>query len=100
MRKQHFPQRDHGYGDAPIPKGPPRIIGKLPSTEACPNCGCSPVFGIEVTLRDAPPQLRRSDKPHEIIGTYVGCAACPWASAMVSTIRETTDDQPATMKPN
>jgi len=74
--------RDYGYGESPAPVGPP-VVGER-CHEACPNCGCTTVFVIKVTLPTAPPQLRRPKEPHTIVGNYVGCPACPWASPMIT----------------
>lgn len=73
--------RDYGFGDStPYLDGPPRVMGEAPL--ACPNCGCNPVYKIEVDMKDYP-QL----KPGKQIGNYLGCAACPWASPMVARVK-------------
>jgi hypothetical protein len=75
--------RDHGYGDAPTVAGAPRVGERVPGT--CPHCACGTVFGIEVEVENPSPQLRRPAAPHKVIGRYVGCPACPWASPMMQS---------------
>jgi hypothetical protein len=75
--------RDHGYGDSPKVIGYPTVGEKLP--QKCPGCGCLGLFPIKVELAEAPAALRRPTEPHQIIGNYFGCAACPWASAMMTS---------------
>jgi hypothetical protein len=75
--------RDHGYGKPADVKGSPRITETIP--QKCPECGCNPVYAVEVEIAKAPPQLRRPPTPHRVVGKYIGCAACPYASAMMMT---------------
>ena len=72
--------RDHGYGASPKVKGAPRITETI--SEKCPECGCNPVYAIEVEIAEPPRQLRRPATPHRVVGKYIGCAACPYASPM------------------
>ncbi len=76
--------RDYGYGDAPKVKGVPIVGDKM--GHWCPNCRCDTVFAIEVEVENPPPQLRRPDTLHKVIGRYIGCPACPWASPMVTMV--------------
>lgn len=78
--------RDHGFGDSPKVIGVPSVGEKL--NEKCPNCGCQTLFGIEVKVMNPSPLLRLPKEPHEIVGTYVGCPACPWASPMITVARK------------
>jgi hypothetical protein len=75
--------RDHGFGDAPKVVGVPIVGEKL--SEKCPSCGCQTLFGIEVEVDGPSPLLRRPAGPHKIVGRYVGCPACPWASPMMTS---------------
>ena len=76
--------RDYGYGDSPEVAGQPKVLGFI--SEPCPNCACIPTFQIEVVMAEPPSQLRVPPGSHAV-GTYVGCAACPWASPMMTTAR-------------
>jgi hypothetical protein len=82
------PLRDHGYGDSPEVAGAPKITAEV--AQMCPNCECGKLFAIEVRVK-APPMLRVPEG-HVAVGKYAGCAACPWASPMVTSARpkETT----------
>jgi hypothetical protein len=51
--------------------------------EPCPNCKCGKVFLIQIDIED---RLLRGGKG---TGTYMGCAACPWASPMAVVSTET-----------
>jgi len=42
------------------------------------------LFGIEVEVKNPSPLLHRPTTPHKVIGAYVGCPACPWASSMMT----------------
>lgn len=77
--------RDHGFGDSPKVVGVPVVIDKV--EEKCPNCGCQTMFGIEVKIANPSPLIRRPSAPHEVVGRYVGCPACPWASPMMTTTK-------------
>jgi formate dehydrogenase maturation protein FdhE len=73
--------RDYGLGDADKVTGVPHAT-KLPQgdAQACPNCGGEDtVFMITVEVEHK--QLRGGAG----VGTYLGCAACPWASPCVMT---------------
>jgi hypothetical protein len=76
--------RDHGFGDSPEVRKPPRLGDHL--EESCPHCGCSPVFMVEVDVVNPPAQLHMP-KGSKAVGQYVGCAACPYASPMVTVAR-------------
>jgi hypothetical protein len=78
--------RDYGYGDDPKVVGVP-IAGEKPLGQWCPNCRCASVFAIEVEVANPSPLLRRPTEPHKVIGRYVGCPACPWASPMVTMVQ-------------
>lgn len=80
--------RDHGLGSAAKANGTPRVTGQL--NEQCPHCGCDRVYSIEVEIADPPPTLRRPPGPHRVIGRYLGCAACPWASPMMASCAPVT----------
>lgn len=56
--------------------GPPRLGEK--AAFACPHCGCEGIFLIEVDLANVPSM--RGDRA---VGTYFGCAACPFATRML-----------------
>jgi hypothetical protein len=77
--------RDYGFGDAPKVTGAPVVVEKL--EDKCPNCGCKTLFGIEVEVENPSTLLRRPTTPHKVIGAYVGCPACPWASPMMTMTR-------------
>lgn len=77
--------RDHGYGDNPQVVGFPVVVEKLNSK--CPRCGCQTMFGIEVEIGNPPVTLRRPSEPHRVIGFYIGCPACPYASPMATSAR-------------
>lgn len=55
--------------------GPPTLGEKLEIE--CPNCKGKTVFSISVQMAKTP--LMRGTNQ---VGTYLGCAACPWASPM------------------
>lgn len=74
--------RDYGYPDPGTPTKPPEIIHKLKSE--CPNCGGECLFTIKVELPETEfSKLLRGDGVPT--GTYIGCAACPYASPMATT---------------
>jgi hypothetical protein len=73
----HYPERHYGLGDpTSMLRGKPRIVGELPAA-TCPHCECARLFKIEIDVEN--PLL----KGGKGIGTYIGCAACPWASPML-----------------
>lgn len=76
--------RDHGFGDAPKVVGVPVVGEKL--AHKCPYCGCIGLFAIEVEVANPSPLLKRPERPHKVVGRYMGCAACPWASPMMTSI--------------
>jgi hypothetical protein len=80
--------RDYGYGEKPKVIGSPEIVDTIET--ACPHCGCKKTFAIKVELASAPPQLNRPSVPHKIVGIYAGCAACAWASPMITRAEPTT----------
>ena len=75
--------RDHGYGNKPEVRGAPIVGDRVPGG-VCQNCGCVTVYGISVEVANPPPMLRRPTEPHRVVGHYVGCPACPWASPMLT----------------
>jgi len=75
--------RDHGYGDAPTVTGAPRVDAELPGD--CPNCKCESLYSIVVEVANPSPMLRRPAEPHRVVGRYIGCPACPWASPMMTS---------------
>lgn len=82
--RELIPERDHGYGNSPKALGVPALVSEGPP-QGCPNCGCTKVFQISVTV-EAPPQLRVPEG-HEAVAIYVGCPACPWASPAITHAR-------------
>jgi len=64
--------RNHGLGESPNPVSPPKVIDAVPGP--CPNCKGKTLYLIRVELEG-----------RHNIGTYAGCAACPYASPMLST---------------
>lgn len=71
-----YTEQTYGLGQVPRESldGPPRIAGDGPEGVACPNCGCGKTFLIQVNVKVIPVCGGRGTM------TYVGCAACPWAS--------------------
>lgn len=76
--------RDHGFGDSPKVAGVPTVGERVPGG-ICWHCGCVTVFEIEIEVASPPPMLRRPSEPHRVVGRYVGCPACPWASPMMTS---------------
>jgi hypothetical protein len=76
--------RDYGFGDAPKVVGVPVIGEKL--SAKCPHCGCVGLFAVEVEVANPSPLLKRPEWPHKVVGRYMGCAACPWASPMMTSV--------------
>ena len=74
--------RDHGYGPSPIPKIPPEIKSG-PLEHDCPNCDGKTLFQVEV-LVDNNELMAGMLGGSEGIGVYLGCAACPYASPMMT----------------
>lgn len=69
--------RDYGLPDADeYMDGKPEVMRE--ENIPCPHCGCEKTFSIEIPLKDFP-----LVKKGEQRGSYVGCAACPWASPMM-----------------
>lgn len=70
--------RERAYGLGEVPRenldGPPRITGDGPEGVPCPNCQCPQTFFIQVNVKVMPVAGGRG------VMSYVGCAACPWAS--------------------
>jgi hypothetical protein len=80
--------RDYGLGESTqYVTGPPTIRG-WKSTTFCPNCAGETVFTVQVPV--VHPDL--ASEGGKGIGTYEGCAACPWAGPMVMTARGGDDD--------
>ena len=73
-------RRSYGLGESTVIGAP--VIGESVDIE-CPYCHAPKTFEIRVKV-NAPPLLRIS-KGGEAIGRYIGCAACPFASPMVTT---------------
>lgn len=75
--------RDYGLGNPGSPVGNPRLASPEPLTDmACPNCKGETLFTIHVDMEN---ELLRGGMG---TGTYVGCAACPWASPMMLVSKE------------
>ena len=74
--------RDYGYGDSPEPTGPPEIKSG-PLDESCPNCEGKTLFMLEVTVPNNPLMAGMLGSK-EGVGVYMGCAACPYASPMMT----------------
>ena len=73
------PEREYGLGKHGEPEGVPYIDQEVPGAEAvCPNCGCKTVYAIRQVMVKVP--LLKGSRG---LGSYIGCAACPWASPMV-----------------
>lgn len=75
--------REWGLGstDAFI-RGVPKLVRLIPEGELppCPTCGGRNTYAmIEIPVEH--PMLRGGKG----LGTYVGCAACPWASPLLMT---------------
>lgn len=77
--------RDYGLGDSTeAVRGKPRakivddpeVLAQIAETGGCPHCGCETIMEVEVDVEN--PQLRGGKG----VGTYLSCAACPWASPM------------------
>jgi hypothetical protein len=84
---ERYTERDHGYGDSPTVEGVPEVVKKV--EEECPNCGCREMYLIQVELEEGAGNVRLSllageGKP---TGVYLGCPACPFASAMMTSRR-------------
>lgn len=73
--------RDYGYGDSPDPKEPPVERGKV--EESCPNCGGQTMHMIEAVFDDSP-KFGTLQGSGDVVGFYVGCSACPFATPMMS----------------
>jgi len=74
--------RDYGYGDSPEPTKPPEIKSG-PLDESCPNCEGKTLFMLEVTVPNNPVMAGMLGSK-EGVGVYMGCAACPFASPMMT----------------
>lgn len=74
-------ERNHGYGDSPKVDGQPVILSDI--KEPCPNCGGKTMFMIEVDLEEDP-RFKILGGDGTPIGVYAGCAACPYASPMMT----------------
>jgi len=75
--------RDHGYGDSPNPSSPPTILSKADAS--CPHCGGETLFMLEVLLEDDGGMMSALlAGSGELRGAYLGCAACPYASPMMT----------------
>lgn len=72
--------------------GRPKITGELCDQE-CPNCGCSKLFTIVVKLDGKQGNLLGTMLGTDnLTGTYLGCAACPWASQMGIVAAPSTEE--------
>lgn len=74
--------RDYGLGDEPKVEGSPKVGERL--EEECPHCGAHGIFQITVIIKN-PPSYLKVLKGKVPVGRYMGCAACPWASPMMTT---------------
>lgn len=74
--------RDYGYGESPDPVKPPEIKAG-PLDEPCPNCEGKALFHIEVEVLNNLMMEGMLDSK-EGVGVYMGCAACPYASPMMT----------------
>lgn len=68
--------RDWGMANLNV-VGPPRLGEHI--DEECANCKGKTLFKIEIDVTE--PLLKHGGIG---IGRYIGCAACPWASPMVT----------------
>lgn len=89
MGKKKSP-RNHGLAKPPPVKGAPKVAGKAEGSPPCPNCGCETLFFIEVELDPTSDSemtrlLKKPEGPYRIVGNYIGCPACPWASPMMAS---------------
>lgn len=75
--------RDYGFGDKPEVVGAPTVSAA--PAGSCPYCACATVFNVTVEVANPSPLLRRPSVPHRVVGRYIGCAACPWASPMATS---------------
>ena len=82
------PEREYGLGNNYEVVGVPTLVDGKPLDMACINCGGRTLFAITVNVRH--PLLRGGDG----IGTYVGCAACPFASPMTAVAVSTAQKSP------
>lgn len=82
------PLREYGYGSSdPFVRSVPRVLGPATGLPPCPGCGCVTLFELEVDVNH--PRLRGDGTG---LGRYVGCPACPFATPMMMTATERTDD--------
>lgn len=71
----------------PVPVEPPTLVGN--AEMACPVCGCGATFMIRVRFKECegegqdPLQLVKKSLNGYYVARYLGCPACPWASAAV-----------------
>jgi hypothetical protein len=73
--------RDYGLGESTqYVRGVARVVTFTPI--ACPNCHGVTVFPLEVDVEH--PNL--NSEGGRGVGTYLGCAACPWAGPMVMEV--------------
>lgn len=76
--------RDYGLANLKT-VGPPRL-GSSVDME-CPACSGKTLFQIEIDVTDK--LLKHGGIG---VGRYIGCAACPWASPMVTEAVQPKDD--------
>jgi len=73
------PERKYGLGAHGEPEGAPWVDQEVPGADAvCPSCECKTVYSIKVVMVNVP--ILSGGRG---LGSYIGCAACPWASPMV-----------------
>ena len=78
------------HDNCPDPSSPPRVLISGPAP--CPACGCDKTYSIEVRFDPEkangylPFILLSVSEGEEIIGNYVGCPACQFASPMLSRV--------------
>ena len=88
---ERYTERDHGYGDSPKVEGVPQVVKKV--EEECPNCGCGEMYLIQVELEEdaGNATLRLLAGEGKPTGVYLGCPACPFASAMMTSRKQTNE---------
>ncbi len=67
--------RDYGLPDCEV-IGAPRVLHAV--DQRCPYCDCDGIYQIEVDVRQS---LLKGGRG---VVTYLGCAACCWASPMLT----------------
>lgn len=68
---ERIPERDYRLGSITgDPIEPPVLLSETSMGEPCPHCGADALFPVRVKMEMG-------------VGTYIGCAACPYASPMI-----------------